>query len=284
VKLAPQGHYALRYEDVAQDGRVLLLPLTASLGTFWDKSLMNHPLLPWCREQWVLPILTRLKVSAFGEPFAVEGGLDVDGAYELAKTLDEKGNTRRLLLNITTELFAPKGRTNLPPPDDLGTRAGAGSVLAEHTFTRPFGPKEERSVLSLPDFGGPPIGVYTWSEPRDLLTVPKGARPLDELRLDETTITFGMVHTDSNQHVNSLVYPRMFEDAALRRFAKLGRNTQVLSREMDVRFRKPSFAGDQLQIHLQAYELDGKQGALGGFVEPGAAPEKARAFIQLSFA
>jgi hypothetical protein len=284
VKLTPQGNYPLRYEDVAQDGRVLLLPLTASLGTVWNRTLMKHPLLPWCREQMVLPILTRLKVSALGEPFAVETGLDVEGAYELAKTLDAQGNTHRLLLNLYTELYAPKGRTNLPPPDDAGVRANAGSVLAEHVFTRPFGPKEERRVSSLPDFGGPPLGVYPWSEPKELLLPPPGAKALDELSLDDTSIPYGMVHTDSNQHVNSLVYPRLFEDAALRRFAKLERDTQVLSRFLDVRFRKPSFAGDQLQLYLQAFELDGKPGALGAFVEPGTQPAQARAIIQLRFA
>lgn len=282
--LTPQGNYPLRYEDVAQDGRVLLLPLTASLGAMWNRTLTQHPLVPWCREQMVLPILTRLRVSAFGEPFAVENGLEVDGAFELVKTLDAQGNTHRLLLNLITELHAPKGRTNLPPPDDVGERAGAGRVLAEHVFTRPFGPKEERRVSSLPDFGGPPFEVYSWNEPKALLQLPPGAKAIDALSLDETKITFGMVHTDSNQHVNSLVYPRLFEDAALRRFAKLGRDTQVLSREMDVRFRKPSFAGDQLQLHLQVFELDGKTWALGAFCEPGTAPEQARAIIQLGFA
>jgi len=284
LELTPQGSYPLRYEDVAQDGRVHLLPLTASLGVVWNHTLTKHPLVGWCRDNRVLPILTRLKVQAFGEPFSVEAGLDVKGGIELAKTLDANGNTHRLLLNLYTTLSAPMGRTNLPPPDDAGTIAGAGSVLGEHVFTRPFGPKEERRVSELPDFGGPPFAVYPWNEPKALLTLPPGARALDEFSLDDTAIVFGLSHTDSNQHVNSLVYPRLFEDAALRRFAKLGRDTQVLSRLLDVRFRKPSFAGDPLQLLLRAFELDGKTGALGAFVEPGQPPEQARAIIQMQFA
>src|SRR5205823_12900006 len=48
-----------------------------------------------------------------------------------------------------------------------------------------------------------------------------GARALDEVAPDDFAETFGLVHTDSNHHVNSLVYIRLFEEAALRRFGKL---------------------------------------------------------------
>jgi acyl-CoA thioesterase FadM len=85
--------------------------------------------------------------------------------------------------------------------------------------------------------------------------------------VDPTPIAFGLAHTDSNQHVNSLVYPRLFEDAALRRFAALGKGKPaVLSRHVEAAFRKPCFAGETYAVALQAFTLDGKLGAVGSFV------------------
>ncbi len=285
LALTPQGSYPVRYEDIAQDGRIQLLPLTTSLGTVWNTSLLQHPLVPWCTQEAVLPILTRLVVTGAGGPFAIDAKLEVQGAFTLARVADAAGATSKLLMVIETALFAPKGRTNFPPPDDAGARDAAGTVLAEHVFTRPFASsREERRVLSLPDFGGPPMEAWPWAEPKELLQLPPGARALDALSPDEAPLVFGLSHTDSNQHVNSLVYPRLFEEAAVRRFAKLGRPADLLARELDVRFRKPSFAGDRLTLLLQAYETGDGLGALGAFVEPGGGPEQARVFIRLRFA
>jgi hypothetical protein len=74
--------------------------------------------------------------------------------------------------------------------------------------------------------------------------------------------------------VNSLVYPRLFEDAALRRFAELGRlKPPVLSRFVEAAFRKPCFAGETYALALRAFELGGRLGAVGAFMKP----EEARA-------
>ncbi len=283
LDFTPQGSYPVRYEDVAQDGRVLLLPLTTSLGSVWSRSIRTHPLVPFCEREGVLPILTRLLVTGAGGPFGIDAALEVEGGFALTKTVDAQGATDKLLLEIRTRLFAPRGRTNLPPPDDAGTRDCAGSVLAEHVFTRPFAPREQRRVRELPDFGGPPFPVVDWSEPRELLQLPPGAKALDALSTDPTPLAFGLTHTDSNQHVNSLVYPRLFEEAALRRLAGIGRSREMLARTLDVRFRKPSFAGDRLTLMLRVFEREGQLGALGAFVEPGGAPENARACIQMTF-
>ena len=77
---------------------------------------------------------------------------------------------------------------------------------------------------------------------------------------------FGLGHTDSNQHVNSLVYPRFFEDAALRRLAALGLPTAAMPVYLDIAYRKPCFAGDRMRIDLTTFELDGRHGARGAFV------------------
>ena len=73
----------------------------------------------------------------------------------------------------------------------------------------------------------------------------------------------GLDHTDSNRHVNSLVYPDLFRDAALRRLSELGRDTSVTARAAEVAFRRPSFAGDRLATVLQAFDCEGRPGAAG---------------------
>ena len=64
--------------------------------------------------------------------------------------------------------------------------------------------------------------------------------------MDPTPLPLGLAHTDANQHVNSLVYPRLFEEAVLRRLATLGKPTALLTRRAEVAFRKPAFAGEVL--------------------------------------
>ena len=131
-----------------------------------------------------------------------------------------------------------------------------------------------------------------WVSAESVGTLPDGALPLDELRLDPVPIAFGLAHTDSNQHVNSLVYPRLFEDAALRRFAELGRlKPPVLSRYMEAAFRKPCFAGEKYAIALRAFTLDGRLGAVGAFVEEkdtrdadGLAKARPHCFVRMVFA
>ncbi len=116
--------------------------------------------------------------------------------------------------------------------------------------------------------------------------------PLEErMSVDATPIAFGLAHTDSNRHVNSLVYPRLFEDAAMRRFAALGKlKPAVLSRHAEAAFRKPCFAGETYAVALQAFTLGGRLGAAGSFVSSAdaASPEalaKARphCFVRMLF-
>jgi hypothetical protein len=66
--------------------------------------------------------------------------------------------------------------------------------------------------------------------------------------------------------VNSLADLRMFEEAALRRFASLGRSAAVLCRRMDIAYRKPCFAGKSMRVVEQAFEQDGKLGVVAVLV------------------
>ncbi len=260
----------LRYEDVAQDGRLVLEALSPALGATVWRTLLSSPEAERSRQEGVVPILTHLVASGTPGPFSIRHDFQVEGLHQTAHSLGPDGKVDRLLVNMWTEVRAPLGRTYGPPPDGEGEVRLAGRLYAQHVITRLFAPPEERKVLSLPNAQGVPEVPKTrgrWMPPAEVLQLPAGAAPLDpQLRLDDATIAFGVDHTDSNQHVNSLVYPRLFIEAALRRFANLGKPTDVLARYMECGFRKPSFAGDRVIIALQAFELEGRLGAVGQYV------------------
>ena len=97
-----------------------------------------------------------------------------------------------------------------------------------------------------------------------MLELPAGASPLDDALLpDEAPLIFGLTHTDANQHVNSLVYIRLFVEAAQRRLATVGRPLKIRSRAVDIAYRKPCFAGDRVRSHLRLFDLSGDPGAAG---------------------
>ena len=95
--------------------------------------------------------------------------------------------------------------------------------------------------------------------------------PLDDL--SETV--FALMHTDSNQHVNSLVYPRVFEEACTRT------KPQLLSRAAELRWRRPFFAGERARIAASFGPAEGaKLAAIGAFHGDGPKPSCA---IQMWF-
>lgn len=284
---AIEGHMPLRYEDVAQDGRVRVEGLFASLAVVWrqtlgDERASEHSRI--LRDQGVIPILSRLEAEGTDGPFAVEHGIDVHGLSELTHVRSPGGAVERILFDLHSEISAPKGRTNLPPPDDAGTRSSVGRVFAEHVFTRPFAAPEDRKVLSLAIPGVPevPGAPRVWLPPKEAGDVPQGAALLDEAAIvDPVAIVFGLMHTDSNQHVNSMVYPRLFEEVCLRRFVVLGRSPAILLRKITLGFRRPSFAGETVRVAVQAFQHEGRLGAVCSVF--GEGEEKARVYGRLFF-
>ncbi len=288
------GSFPVRYEDIAQDGRLLLEATTTALGAaVWGPLIAKHALNTYMREAGIVPILTRLVVEGTPGPFSVNGRLAANGAFQLAHACAANGEVERIFLDMWAEVTAPIGRTHGPAPERAGETIIAGRIFAEHVFTRLFAAPAERKVTR---FDAPGIIALPESqrEARALpaiLDLPTGAVALDaELRVDPTPIVFGITHTDSNQHVNSLVYPRLFEDAALRRFASLGKSSAVLARAIEIGFRKPCFAGQTMRIALRAYTLGEKIGAVGVYVtEKDAASEatlavaRAHAYVHTIF-
>ncbi|MEO8878034.1 MAG: acyl-CoA thioesterase [Polyangiaceae bacterium] len=279
------GKLLLRYEDVVQDGRMMLQTLPVALGVIWRAISLPTEARRAMRKQGILPIMTRYLIESGPGPFAVENPLEVQGDFKLAHSVDRENKVDRLYLDMEANLTAPIGRTNLPAPDDAGTSAFVGKIRAEHVFTKPFAPAAERKVLSLAMGGEPfvPKAQRAWKAPETTLTLENGAPPIDATYTeDPVSFALGVMHTDSNQHVNSLVYPRIFEEAALRRFKKLGRSTSVLARHLDISYRRPSFAGDTLRIFVRAFD-SACTGYFFGENDDMTDVSKARAFVQMRF-
>jgi hypothetical protein len=276
----------LRFEDVTQDGRLVLEALPNALGpTIWGGILARDPTSKATFAAGIVPILSRFVLEGAPGPFSSNAAIEAEGTYCLTSAHDG-----RMLLDMWADLHGPLGRT-YGTFERAGEGALAGRVYAEHVLTRPFAPAGQRRVTSADFEGLPPVTATRPASPAHeaIVALPAGATPLDSsMRPDPAPVTFGLVHTDSNMHVNSLVYLRLFEEAALRRFASLGRSASVLARRMDIAYRKPCFAGQSMRVVQQAFEHEGKLGAVAVLVPDGTSPAspegpKPHAYVAMSF-
>jgi hypothetical protein len=186
---------------------------------------------------------------------SVNGSIHYTGAFRFAR---EKGGDR-LFANMWVEAHAPIASTNGPRPSKDAPRELVGRIFAEHVLSRPFAAPAERRVTSLDGPGLPaiPEDEHPFESAESL--VESAGAPLE----DAGDVPFGMMHTDSNQHVNSLVYPRVFEEAAMRRLmqdarisraAGIERPHELLARAVEMRWRKPFFAGERARIRMRFAE------------------------------
>jgi hypothetical protein len=158
-------------------------------------------------------------------------------------------------------------------------------MYAEQVLTRPFAPPDERKVDVLPDGHGLEERAAEWSAPEALVVLPVGATWIEGdaggEQIDPGVTVFGVGHTDSNQHVNSLVYPHLLEEAALRWAHRAFGAAPRFARFVELRYRKPFFAGEVCQLHLRGYRDDGDViGVLARFVAPGS-EHRPHAFARL---
>jgi hypothetical protein len=266
----------MRYEDLAQNGRLLVESLATSVNeALWRSALANHPLEEHAFKTGTLAILSRFVLETGDGPFGVNGPFEAECKFQIAKSSDANGAVERLYLLAWIDTYAPIDRTNFKPPANKGERALVGRAFAEHVFTRPFAPSAaERKVVSLGPDGHVPDAVHRATSPEELLSL-AGCEP-KALTLDGTEIAFGLRHTDSNQHVNSLVYPQLFEEASLRR-------------SLEIAYRKPFFAGQRARVALATFETSDALGTCGGVFDAdeiarvGLAQAKPHAYVRMGF-
>jgi hypothetical protein len=259
-----------RYEDVTQDGRVQLTALAGATGAVW-RAMEKTGKLDGFLAAGILPIMQRLVICAEPGPFSVHVPLEVSGTWRLAR---EAGG-ERLFVNMWVEARAPRGSTFGPAPAEDAERVLAGRVYVEHVVTRPFATAAERKVtrLSIPGFPELPEDEQPFATAEALVD----GRSLTAAR----EIRFGMMHTDSNQHVNSLAYPRLLEEAVVERVG----SPALLARAVELRYRKPFFAGDvaRLGVALSSSQLSaGETLAVAAFAPAGAEKPSTTAAMRLS--
>jgi hypothetical protein len=291
---APRATAAVyqRFEDVTQDGRLVLEAIPNALGpAVWRAIIGRDPAAKELFARGIVPVLSRFVIEGDPGPLSATSAVEAEGACRLARADDG-----RLVLDMWADLKAPRGRTYDPPTaaDRAAEKVLVGRAYGEHVLTRPFAPPGERRVREL-DFSGAPAvqgSRPAAPPPESIIALPEGATPLEaEMRVDPVPLIFGLVHTDSNMHVNSLVYLRLFEEAALRRFAELGRGVNVLGTTMDIMYRKPCFAGQTMRVVQRAFEVGRRLGVVAALVDgaqpagPGEGLSAARphVYVQMTF-
>jgi hypothetical protein len=252
----------LRYEDVTQDGHLIPVAAPAALAGLWREVLVAHPGARNALQLGIIPILTRLTINSLDQPIRVDRPIESHTGFALAHDV-QGDDVSRLFMNVWCAIRGVAGR--LGRNAVAGDLALAGTVFAEHTFTRPLAPPDQRKVTKLPVEGYPdvPAARYAAPAPATAQEAPDGATWLDELAPDPAEYAFTLDQTDSNQHVNSLVYIRLFHDALNRRLAATGRPMRLRSSAVDIAYRKPCFAGDKVRASVRLFEHAGGLGAAG---------------------
>lgn len=258
-----ESHMDLRYEDVAQDGRLRTVAMPHGLAkAFWATSAVRR--LGGLRAQGVLPILNRMCCEVGDGPLGLQAGIEAEAHHDLAHVAGADGRVERIVLQVWATLRAPRDVVYGPPPARAGEIIEVGRVYAEHVFTRLFAPPGERRVLALADPRLPavPTPRLERTTPASVLALPPDAAWTGDWQLDTSPVVLGLDHTDSNQHVNSLVYPQLLRDAALRAWGAAATHEGLRICADELLFRKPCFAGERLQIALRTFAHRDRVGAV----------------------
>jgi hypothetical protein len=258
-----EGRMELRYEDITQDGHLRTVAMSHAMGkAFWAAKAPE--LFKDLRTTGVVPILSRMCCEAGQGPLGLRAGLQAEAPYHFAHVARDDGSVQRIVMRVWTTLRAERGVIHGPLPEGAGEIIEVGRVHAEHVFTRLFAAPGERRVIALEGSGLPRVPERRISRvaPSDVLTLPEGAAWTTGWQLDPAPVVFGLDHTDANQHVNSIVYPQLFRDAALRGWARSGAATAVRICSDELLFRKPCFAGQRLKIGVRCFMRDNQAGAV----------------------
>lgn len=261
-----------RYEDIAQDGRMQLAGMLPGMGqAVWSGLLGKVPGWRTLRKQGIYPIFHRLVVEGEERSCSTNAPIHVKGAFRLAHEKDGE----RIFLLIWLDSFAAVGATHSRTPREDAPRELVGRMWAEHVFTRPLGAPGERRVTRLVGEGLPevPPDAHRFEDADMLL---RETAPLETLGEH----VFTKMHTDSNRHVNSLVYPRLFEEHLVQRLARDGvpNAAEMLSRGLDIRWRKPFFLGETATLKYRILSKDPYTVA-GGFF--GKDPERPHTMLKM---
>jgi hypothetical protein len=262
----------VRYEDVSQDGRLRVEGIWWPTGRLlWNQGALGARLFRLGRAHGIRSVLTRVVLEATEHHLAPRVPVEHSLRYRFEAAEGVRGGDRRIFFNTWLTTTAPQADS----AGGFGVGAGTPGIIAraygQRVFARLERPPGERGVTELPgpDFDPVPSHQGEWVEAETLLAIPDGAEPLEPApRLDPARVVFGLSHTDSNQHVNFLSYPRFFEQAALGRLVDLGLGAMVMARRVELGYRRPCFAGDTHRVVLQAFREGDAIGVAVAMVDP----------------
>jgi len=260
-----------RYEDCTQDGRLIAIAIPPALATLWQTTMDRHPATRAAAAAGVISLLTRLTVTSLDQPIRVRRPIEVSSGFQLAHDRDAAGQVTRLYTNTWCDVRGAAGRSGERRSPGAGLVV-AGVAFAEHTFTRPFAPPDQRRVTSfagIPGYPEVPEARYAAPPPASAGDAPDGATWLDELAPDAVDTVFMLDHTDANQHVNSQAYIRLFLSAVQRRLAAGGHPAMLRSKAFDIAYRKPCFVGERVRAHLRLFAQGDHVGGAGFLAGPG---------------
>jgi hypothetical protein len=229
------GPVNLRYEDVSQEGRLLLLGAPQAIDQLCWPSVMQDAGMRALLMTGIIPIRARMVIEGGQGPLSAIWPARGEGAWHRAAVRSSDGQVQRLLMVMWAHLWAREGWT-LFPPDPTARELPVGRVYVEHIYTRLWADKADRRVLDVP--GWTPRGDWPERRADDVAPERPEARPRHT-----RTRALGVLHTDPNNHVNSLVYLRIFEEEAL-----VLRGDPAAARRVEVVWRKPFFAGETLTL------------------------------------
>jgi hypothetical protein len=259
---------SLRYDDVMQDGRIRLDAVWRPVGRLiWSRPEPSRVLAKL--EEGIGTVLARAVFEATEVRVPARAPVRTRAWFRFEHTRGHDGRVDRIQFNtwIRSTVLGEDS------PEPFLARA-----YGQRVFTRLGANPGERSVARLEGLGvdGVPQHRGEWFPARTLLDLPSEAVRLDAVpRMEPGRIVFGLSHTDGNQHVNFLAYPRFIEEAALCRFLDLGIGARLAARWVEIRYRKPSFAGDCLKIVLQAFRLNDSVGVIAAAIDDdGGRPDR----------
>jgi hypothetical protein len=256
---------ALRYDDVTQDGRMRLeaswRPMGRQLWTRPEPSRVLGKL-----GEGVSTVLARVVMESTEVRVVPRAPMRTRVRFRFEHTANSEGAPNRILFNTWTESVVT---------GDDDTERLVGRSYGQRVFTRLNPATGDRAITRLDGFGsGFPPHRADWDPVLSILEAPAGAELLDPTpRLDSGRVVFGLSHTDGNQHVNFLAYPKFVEQAALGRFVDLGIGSALMARRVELGYRRPAFAGDVLRIAVQAFRLEDSFGVTAALVERNAPVE-----------
>jgi hypothetical protein len=256
-------------EDLSERNYVKLSGLTRALEQVcWHRLLSDQPVARVVRTSGLRASLSRLVFEGRDVEVTPEDKLTAAATFEYGHTLGADGCVDRRLLRLHTELHLPE------PPE--GAASGdaesrlVGRIQTEHLL-RTVSPNLDSPVtvhdVAFPEDGGK---RFEWTAPIQTFAPPPNARRLDRDTHVGRTVVFGPMHTDPRGRVRSLAFPHIFEEVALERFAALGhRVDRLLSREVQLTYRKHCVSGQRVDVSIQTFERDGVLYAVGAFVPHG---------------